>query len=84
MSIDRTGVMRPIYGITVEPSEDSIEISLIPGSATPVKLSLAFHGPANLTKAAIDKPEGAILDVCMRQEDAQKLLASLHKKLIAK
>jgi len=82
MPADFTGTLQPVYTVRAAPDED-VQIGLIPQGESPVKLSLVLQDHASLTQALISEPEGAILAIHMRRQEAAKIVSEVRRFFVA-
>ena len=78
MAIDRSGVMRPIFGLKIKNFENCIEVTPVRGSTHKVLVSLAIEEWSQLCKAAVSRPEGAILNLHMETAAAEELCRQIQ------
>lgn len=75
MTEEFNDVFKHYFRARVDP--EHLQVGLTVGSEAPVKLSLALPLGANLKRALVGNPEGAILAIDMSIETAQHLYSQL-------
>lgn len=70
--------VRDVYRVLLE-HPPNIQVSLVPGSVSPVHISLSLRASASLERALTMPAQGAILGMDMTRDDALRLVEAIQK-----
>jgi hypothetical protein len=70
-------VVRDVYSAHLD-RPPNVEVQIIPGSISPVRLALSILVPANSKFALVRPPEGAILEIPLDKEAALEIFRGIR------
>jgi hypothetical protein len=78
MENDFSSVFRDVYSVRLD-HPPNVDVQIIPGSVSPVRLSLSIQVPASLARALVTPPQGAILDIPLYKDAAIEIFCGIRK-----